>query len=98
MLAKLKSFLPQPALPKLHYASVHSYLLCGLPVWGFTFPSYLNKLASLQAKAVKHDVGFKYRDHMTSFYSQLLVLKLSDLVKHETAEIVHRLLHSHDKV
>ena len=33
----------------------------------------------------------KYRDHVTLFYSQLNVLKLLDLVKHETAKIVHRI-------
>ena len=55
----------------------------------------MNRLASLQNKAIKLVAGGKYRDHVAPFYSQLNVLKLSDLVKHETAKIVHRHLHSH---
>ena len=74
---------------------MHFHLLYGLAIWGSTFPSYLNKLASLQNKAAKIVAGSKYRDHVTSFYSQLNVLKLSDLFKHETAKIVHRHLHFH---
>ena len=64
-------------------------------IWGSMFPSYLNKLASLQNKAVKLVAGHKYRDHETPFFSQLNVLKLLDLVKHETIKIVHCHLHSH---
>ena len=89
ILAKLKLFLPKPAFLKLYYALVHSSLLHGLAIWGSTFPSYMNKLASLQIKAVKLVAGGIYRDHVTPFYCQLNILKLSDSVKHETAKIVH---------
>ena len=95
ILAKLKSCLPKPALLKLYYAVVHSHLLYCLAIWGSTFPSYLNKLASLQNKAVKLVAGGKYRDHVTSFSFQINVIKLSDLVNRETSKIYHRNLHSH---
>ena len=91
--AELNLFLPKPALLKLYYALIHSHLLYGLAIWGSTFPSNLNKLASLRNKAVKLVTGGKYQDHGTPFYSQLNVLKLLDLVKHETAKIVHCHLH-----
>ena len=94
-LAKSKSFLPKPALLRLYYALVHSHLLYCVAICGSTFPSYLNKLASLHNKAVKLVAGGKYQDHVTPFYSQLNVLKLSNLVKHKIAKIVHHHLHFH---
>ena len=54
----VRSFLPKLALLKLHYALVHSHLRYGLAIHGLTFPSYLNKLASLLNKAVKLVAGF----------------------------------------
>ena len=74
---------------------VDSHLLYGVAIWGSTFPSYQNKLASLQCKAVKLVAGGKYQNHVTPFYSQLNVLKLSNLVKYETARFVHSHFYSH---
>ena len=44
ILSKLRHFLPQSALLKIYYALIHSQLMYGLPIWGSTFPSYINKL------------------------------------------------------
>ena len=93
ILAQLKSFLPKPAFLRLYYALVYFYLLYSLAIWGSTFPSYLNILASQPNKAVKRVDGNKYRDDLTHFYAQLNVLKLSDLIKHETATFLPIFLH-----
>ena len=53
ILSKLRHFLPQSALFKIYYALIHCQLMYDLPIWGSTFPSYINKLKSLQNKAVK---------------------------------------------
>ena len=53
ILSKLRHFLPQSALLKIYYALIHCQLLYGLPISGSTFSSYINKLKSLQNKAVK---------------------------------------------
>ena len=81
---KIKSFLPPIALLKLYYASVHPHLLCGLPVWGITCPSYSAKLYTLQNKVVRHISGGSYRGDSTPFHSNLKILKL------ETAKLVFR--------
>ena len=44
ILSKLRHFLPQSALLKIYYFLIHSQLMYGLPIWGSTFPSYINKL------------------------------------------------------
>ena len=46
ILNKLKCFLPSSALLKLYYALIHSHFNYGLAVWGSTYLTYLNKIAS----------------------------------------------------
>ena len=67
ILSKLGHFLPQSALLKIYYALMHSQLMYGLPIWGSTFPSYINKLKSLQNKAVKMIGGGSLRENQLNF-------------------------------
>ena len=61
----------------------------GLPIWGSTFPSYINELKSLQNKAVKTIVGGSSLESLTKFFNKFAILKLNDLFKMEVAKIVH---------
>ena len=94
ILYKLKPILPQNTLLKLYYSMVHSHLLHGLVVWGSTFTSYLQKLNSIQNKAVKLIGGGNYLDRATPYYSKLNILKLPDLNNLETAKFVYRFMHN----
>ena len=89
MLSKLRQFLPQSALLKIYYTLIHSQLMYGLPIWGSTFPSYINKLKSLQNKVVKTIGGGSSLESPTKFFNNFSILKLSDLFKMEVAKIVH---------
>ena len=68
---------------------MHSQLMYGLPIWGSTFPSYINKLKSLQNKAVKTIGGGSSLESPTKFFNKFSILKLNDLFKMEVAKIVH---------
>ena len=68
ILSKLRHFLAQSALLKIYYALIHSQLMYGLPIWGSTFPSYINKLKSLQNKAVKTIGGGSSLESPTKFF------------------------------
>ena len=70
ILSKLRQFLPQSALLKIYYALIHSQLMYGLPIWGSTFPSYTNKLKSLQNKAVKTIGGGSSLESPTKFFNK----------------------------
>ena len=61
----------------------------GLPIWGSTFPSYINKLKSLQNKAVKMIRGGSLLKSPTNFFNKYSILKLNDLFRMEVAKIVH---------
>ena len=53
ILAKARPFLTNSTILKLYYTLFHTHLTYGLIVWGSTFKSYVNKLSTLQNKAVK---------------------------------------------
>ena len=61
----------------------------GLPIWGSTFPSYINKLKSSQNKAVKTIGGGSSLEIPTKIFNKFSILKLNDLFKMEVAKIVH---------
>ena len=90
ILSKLNPFLPKSALLNLYYALIHPHLLCGFPVWGSTFPTYLSTINTLQNEAIRLISGSSYRHHVTPFYSNINILKFSDLFKLEVAKIVSR--------
>ena len=48
IMAKLSYHLPFNALLTLYHSLVHTHLICALPVWATTFPTYLIKLKRLQ--------------------------------------------------
>ena len=58
-------------------------------MWSSSYKSKLKKLLSLQNKVVKLIGGGLLRDKATPFYSQLGILKLTDLFKLEVGKLVH---------
>ena len=79
ILSTLVILLPSSILLQLYHALVHPHLLYGLLLWGYTFPSYLSKLQSLQNKAVRIKSDFKFKAPLTSYFKILAVLKIVDL-------------------
>ena len=82
---KLKHVLPQNALLKLYYSLFHPHLLYGLVTWGSKFLTYLQKLASIQNKAMKLIGGGYFLESSTHFYAKLKI----NIFKTETAKLVH---------
>ena len=89
ILYKLKFVLPSKSLVTLYFSFIHSHLLYGLVVWGSTFPTYLNRLAALQNKAIRVIGGCKYNDSATPLYLEFEVLKLAELYKLEVAKLIY---------
>ena len=90
IISKLRHYLPTCAILQLYYNSlIHTHLKYGLVVWDSSYKSKLKKLLSLQNKVVKLVGGGLLRDKATPFYSQLGILKLTDLFKLEVGKFVH---------
>ena len=58
------------------------------------YPAYLQKLKSLQNRAIRTIVGVHFRDSVNSYYSQLKILQIDDLCKFEVAKFVYGFLHN----
>ena len=94
MLNKLKQTLPQTVMLQLCYALVHPLLLYGIIIRGATYPTYLQKLKSLQNRAIRAIVGAHFRDSVNPYYTQLKILQIDDLIKFEIAKLVYGSLHN----
>jgi len=62
----------------------------GLSVWENTYKTYLNKLCTLQNKAIKIIRGDTWRESATPNYSKLKILKLQDLYLLELATFMFK--------
>ena len=82
------SFLPSSSLLNLYYSLIHPHLLYGLPIWVSTYSTYLEKLCTLQNKAVIIINKGCYEDLVSPFYSNLKIFKMTDFFKLEIAKIV----------
>ena len=89
IISKIRHYLPETALLKIYYALINSHLLYGLIIWGSTFPTYLQKLITLQNKAVKFICAAKFCDNSSPYYKRLKILKLKDLYKLEVGKFIH---------
>ena len=58
------------------------------------YPAYLQKLNSLQNRAIRTIVGVHFQDSVNSYYSQLKILQIDDLCKFEVAKFVYGFLHN----
>ena len=89
ILSKVKVYLNTSVLSSLYYALFHCHIQSGIITWNFTYKTYLEKLASLENKAVKIVSNGTWNDRATPYYANLKILKLQDLVKLETAAFAY---------
>ena len=88
ILTKLKTILPKQNLLQLYYTLVHSHLTYRISIWGSTYPSYLHKLQKLQNKALKAIFNAPYRSPAKPLYTQLNILQIRNVYKHEIAKFM----------
>ena len=91
---KLRHDAPTSVLLKLFFAVLHPYLLYVIIVWRLTYNSYLQKLVSLQNKALRLITdNFTFYPPFVSvclLYKQNKLLKLSDIYTYEVAIFMHK--------
>ena len=86
ILSKLKHFFPQNIMLQLYYALVHPFLSYGIIIWGATYPTYIERLKSLQNRAIRAVARCHYRDEVKLFYNQFRILQIDHLLKYEIAK------------
>ena len=89
ILYKIKNFLPTSTLLCVYYSLVHTHLSYGIIIWGSTYKSHLEKLTSLQNKAIRAVGGAGWNESSSPLYYKFKVLKFHDIYKYELAKFMH---------
>ena len=63
--------------------------MCCAEIWGNTYAANLKCLVLLQKNVVRLTCGAQTLDHTSSLFYDLRILKLPDMVKLKTAEIMY---------
>ena len=80
-ICRVKRFLSRTSLRSLYFANVHSHLnYCNL-LFSLLNKSKLNKLFSLQKKAIRAICNANFRAHTKPLFQELRILPLSELIK-----------------
>ena len=102
ILAKLKPLLKDNLLKCIYYSLVYSHLSYGIEAWGSATKTNLNKINTLQHKAIRIMSGVKYFQvygqetgplpSSEPLYKNMEILKLQDIFKLNIAKFVYSTL------
>ena len=81
LIIRSKAFLSSRAKILLYTSLIQSHLTYGVSIWGGTYKTYLDKLISLQKKALRIVVGAPYNSHTVPIFGRLKLLQFDDLYK-----------------
>ena len=89
ILYKIKNFLPTSTFVCVCYSLVHTHLSYGIIIWGSTYKSHLEKLSSLQNKAIRAVGGAEWKQSSSPLDYKFKVLKFHRICKYEFAKFMH---------
>ena len=88
-IAKLKRHVTTQSLISIYYALLYPYLNYGCILWGNNYEAPVSQLVKLQNQAVRVINNVPLRDHITPHYVNLGLIKLSDIVKLNTCQLIY---------
>lgn len=89
-MSKCRFLLDEKTLLILYSSLILPYISYCSEVWGNTYNSHVQILYRLQKRAIRvvHNVG--YRDHTNALFLKSKTLKLDDLIKFKSLQIIYR--------
>ena len=87
-----KYFLNKQSLLLLYNALVLPYISYCCLVWGFTYPTYINKIEILQKRVVRIIDNQHRLAHSDPIFKDLSILKIKDIARHQLITIMHNKL------
>ena len=90
IMGRTRHILNQRALYILYCSMVLPYLCYCTEIWGNTYISNLQPLVVLQKRAIRIVSNVGYQEHTNSLFVQLNTLKLLDIIKFKTAQVVFK--------
>ncbi len=89
MIAKRKPPVTSQSLRSIYYTFVYPCLTYGCVLWGNNYEAPLSKLVRLQNKAIRIINNVPLRDHITPRYANLGLIKLPDIDKLNTCQLIY---------
>jgi len=78
----------------LYYSLIYPHLLYGITSWGSASEAKLNCLLIRQKRAVRIITKSEYNSHSDPLFQKLKILKVFDIYKLQTLQIVFKSIHS----
>ena len=91
IILKARRVFDKHTLLSLYYSLIYPYLTYCIQVWGSTYQSHLSKLIILQKKIVRIIQGVPPRPHTEPIFSELNILKGSNLYNYSIALFMYKL-------
>ena len=94
IILKARRVFDKRTLLSLYYSLMYPSLTYSIQVWGSTYQSHLSKLVILQKKIVRIIHGVPSRTHTEPLFSELNILKVSNLYIYNIALFMYNLNYS----
>ena len=78
--SKLRYYVNDDILIMLYYSLIYPFLTYGIQVWGFTYPTYLKPVTTLQKRVVRIVTFSDPRSHSEPLLKSLRLLQFSDII------------------
>ena len=92
-LNSVKHSLSTHNLNTLYYSMIHPYLLYGITLWGSAYQYHLNKLETIQKKAIRNISRAAYNEPSTPLFKKLNILKINDIYHMSIGKLMFSYLH-----
>jgi len=92
-MGRVRNIVPNKALLMLYHALVYPYLTYCNIVWGSTSTSSLNRLVSLQNRAIRLITRSPFKASCNPLYASNNLLKLNDITKFQAAQFMFKIKH-----
>ena len=80
-LRNAKNILDQKALTSVYYALIHSHIIYAIQIWSICNKTLINKIFSLQKRAIRIIHNLKYNAHTESFFKASNILPVPKLIE-----------------
>ena len=80
ILSKLRYYVTLDTLITLYFALLYPFLICGILIWGNTYPTNIKPLFILQKRAIRLTTFSKFDEHTSPLFKITGILKFFDLV------------------
>jgi len=92
---RAKNFLNTKSLKTLYFSLVHPHILYCLPIYSCTTQNNINKIFSLQKKAIRTITKSKYNTPTAPLFSSLKILPLNLLITQSRGLLMHSIYHKY---